>query len=63
MYQIQLAGLQTLRTVAQAGSAEHPRGEKFAWALLLLHKLSSDVIAVIYKESKVIKAFGNCLKA
>ncbi|XP_024396230.1 protein SWEETIE isoform X3 [Physcomitrium patens] len=49
---IQLAGLQTLRTVAQAGSAEHPRGEKFAWALLLLHKLSSDVIAVIYKESK-----------
>ena len=58
--QIQLAGLQTLRTVAQAGSAEQPRGESYAWALLLLHKLAADVTSVIYKESKVNQSMQSC---
>jgi len=48
-----LVGLQALRTVAQAGSIEKPRGETYTWALLLLNKLAADVTAVIYKESKV----------
>lgn len=51
--QVQIAGLQTLRTVAQAGSTEQPRGESYAWALLLLHKLAGDVTSIVYNAIKV----------
>ncbi|KAH9566013.1 hypothetical protein CY35_04G109200 [Sphagnum magellanicum] len=49
---VQLAGLQTLRTVAQAGLVEQPRGEIYAWALFILHRLTTDVISIVYNATK-----------
>lgn len=51
--QVQVAALQTVRTVAQAGASEQPRGEAHEWALLLLHKLAADITSIIYMASKV----------
>lgn len=51
--QVQLAGLQTLRNVAQAGLVEQPRGEIYAWALFILHRLTTDVISIVYNATQV----------
>ena len=51
--QVQVAALQTVRTVAQAGASEQPRGEAHEWALLLLHKLAADITTIIYMATKV----------
>lgn len=51
--QIQLAGLQTMRTVAQTAIGKNKQGPGYELALLLMKELGAVVVSVVYELLKV----------
>lgn len=51
--EIQLAGLQTMRTVAQTAIAKNKQGPGYELALLLMKELGAVVVSVVYELVKI----------
>lgn len=66
--EVQLAGLQTLRSMAQASIAEQNQGSTYELTLLFMRELGAAVVAVVYNSikvsltAKVASAVGESLK-
>eukprot|EP00850_Spirogloea_muscicola_P013780 SM000095S24994 [mRNA] locus=s95:314510:331395:- [translate_table: standard] len=51
--QVQMAGLQALKALLQAGSAEIPRGTKHRWSLLCTQALGLSAVELVYNACQM----------